>query len=217
VPIVFTIVSEPVAQGIVPGLAHPGGNITGFTYLESTIGAKWLGLLKEIAPQVARVALMFNPEAGAQSRLFYQSIQTATSRFSVESSTALVHEPSDIERVMEELGRATGWGIVCSADPFIYSNRKLIIELAARHRLPTIYGIPGSSAEGGLIYYCVDIVDSYRKAAVYVDRILRGEKPGDLPVQQPTKFQMNINVKTATALGLTVPNTLLVSADEVVD
>jgi putative ABC transport system substrate-binding protein len=216
-PIVFTIVSEPVAQGIVPSLAHPGGNLTGFTYLESTIGAKWLELLKEIAPRVARVALMFNPQAGAQSRLFYQSIEGAAPRFAVEATMAPVHATADIEKVMESFGREPGGGIICSADPFNYSNRALIIELAARHGLPAIYGIPGTAAEGGLIYYCVDIVDSYRKAAAYVDRILRGERPGDLPVQQPTKFQMAINVKTATALGLTVPNTLLVSADEVIE
>jgi putative ABC transport system substrate-binding protein len=215
VPIVFAIVSDPVAQGIVTNLARPGGNITGFTYLELTIGAKWLELLKEIAPSVRRVALMFNPESSPYSRLYFQSIETAKSTFAVAPFIAAVRAPADIEQTMTRLGTEAGSGVIVSPDAFNYTNRKLIIELAARHRVPAIYGIPGTAAEGGLLYYCVDIVDSYRKAAAYVNRILRGEKPADLPVQQPTKFEMTINGKTATALGLPVPNTLLVSADEV--
>jgi len=183
--------------GRAPSLAHPGGNITGFSYLESTIGAKWVELLKEIAAPLAQVALVFNPESSPYSRLFLQSIEAAAPSLAVKAIAAPVREPADLEQAVARLVREPGSGAIFSADGFIYTNRKLIIELAARYRLPAIYGIPGTAAEGGLIYYCVDTVDSYRKAAVYVDRILRGEKPGDLPVQQPTQFQLSVNRKTA--------------------
>jgi putative ABC transport system substrate-binding protein len=217
VPIVFAAVTDPVAQGIVTNLARPAGNITGFTYLEQTLGAKWLELLKEIAPSVKRVALMFNPESSPYSRLFFQSMERAMSKLAVEAFIAAVRSPSDIEQAMTRLGGQAGSGVIVSADSFNSINSKLIIDLAARHRVPAIYGVAGTAADGGLLYYCVDIVESYRKAAGYVDRILRGEKPADLPVQQPTKFQMSINRKTAAALGLPVPNALLVSADEVIE
>jgi ABC-type uncharacterized transport system substrate-binding protein len=217
VPIVFAFVTDPVGQGIVPNLAHPGGNMTGFSYFEPAVGSKWLELLKEIAPAITRVALMFNPVSSPYSPLYYKSIATAAPKFAVEPVTAVVHELADIEQVMTKFGREPGSGIIVSPDAFLYQNRKLVIELAARHHLPAIYGLPGTAAEGGLIYYVVDIVDLSRKAAAYIDRILRGEKPADLPVQQPTKFDMTINLKTASALGLTVPNTLLVSAEEVIE
>jgi putative tryptophan/tyrosine transport system substrate-binding protein len=215
VPIVFAFVTDPVGQGIVTNLAHPSSNITGFSYFEPTIASKWLELLTEIAPLINRVALMFNPVSSPYSPLYYQSIAAAAPTRVVKTVTVLVRDLSDIEQVMTKLGHEQGNGIIFSPDAFLYQNRALIIELAARHRLPAIYGLPGTAAEGGLIYYVVDIVDLCRKAAAYIDRILRGEKPGDLPVQQPTKFEMTINLKTAKALGLTVPNTLLVSADEV--
>jgi putative ABC transport system substrate-binding protein len=215
VPIVFAIVSEPATQGIVQSIARPGANITGFSYLEPTIGAKWLDLLKEIAPRVNRVALMFNPASSPYSRLYYQTIAEASAKFGVETSVALLYERAEIERTMTMLAREPGTGLIVSPDAFNYTNRALIIELAARLQLPAAYGIPGTAAEGGLIYYCVDIVESYRLAVNYVDRILRGEKPADLPVQQPTKFAMTINAKTAKALGLAVPLTLQVAADEV--
>jgi putative ABC transport system substrate-binding protein len=215
VPIVFAFVTDPVGQGIVTNLARPSSNITGFSYFEPTIASKWLALLTEIAPPIRRVALMFNPVSSPYSSLYYQSIAAAAPKHMVEPVTALVRDLSDIEQIMTKLGHELGNGIIFSPDAFLYQNRKLIIELAARHRLPAIYGLPGTAAEGGLIYYVVDIVDLCRKAAAYIDRVLRGEKPADLPVQQPTKFEMTINLKTAKALGLTVPNTLLVSADEV--
>ena len=217
VPIVFAFVTDPVGQGLVPNLAHPGGNITGFSYFEAAVGTKWLELLKAIAPAVARVSVMFNPVSSPYSHLYYQSIATAAPKFAVETAKELVREPADIEQVMTRLGREPGSGVIFSADAFLYTNSKLVIELAARHRLPAIYGSPGTAADGGLLYYCVDIVDLWRKATAYVDRILRGVKPADLPVQQPTKFEMTINLKTAKALGLAVPNTLLVSADEVIE
>jgi putative tryptophan/tyrosine transport system substrate-binding protein len=217
VPVVFITVSEPVSQGIVASLSRPGGNLTGFSYLEPTIGAKWLELLKEIAPRVNRVALMFNPSSSPYSRLFYQTIEAATSKFAVQASMALVHDPSEIEPVIAMHGREPGGGLIVSADAFNLANRKLIVELAARHRVPAIYGMPGLASEGGLIYYNVEVTDQYRSAARYVDRILRGEKPADLPVQQPTRFELRINMQTAKALGLTVPVTLQSAADEVVE
>jgi len=217
VPIVFAFVTDPVGQGLVSNLAHPGDNITGFSYFEPGVGAKWLELLKEIAPAVARVAVIFNPVSSPYSPLYYQSIVMAAPKFAVETATELVREPADIEQVMTRIGREPNSGVIFSADAFLYTNNRLVIELAARHRLPAVYGSPGTAADGGLLYYCVDIVDLWRKAAAYVDRILRGEKPADLPVQQPTKFDMTINLKTAKALGLTVPKTLLVSADEVIE
>jgi putative ABC transport system substrate-binding protein len=216
-PIVFAFVTDPIGQGIVPNLAHPGGNMTGFSYFEPGVGAKWLEILKEIAPGIARASLIFNPVSSPYSPLYYQSIVAAAPKLGVEPATVLVHDLADVEQVLARLGREPGNGVVFSADAFIYNNRKLVIELAAQHRVPAIYGLPGTAAEGGLIYYSVDIVDLCRKAAAYVDRILRGEKPADLPVQSPTKYEMTINLRTAMALGLNVPSTLLVSADQVID
>jgi ABC-type uncharacterized transport system substrate-binding protein len=214
---VFAFVTDPVGQGIVSNLAHPGGNLTGFSYFEPAVAAKWLELLKEIAPLITRVVFMFNPVSSPYSPLYYESILTAASKFAVEPATAVVYEMADVEQAMIGLGREPGGAIIFSPDAFIYKNRKKVIEVAARHRLPAIYGLPGSAAEGGLIYYVVDIVDLWRKAAAYIDRILRGEKPAELPVQQPTKFELSINLKTAKALGLSVPNTLMASADEVIE
>jgi putative tryptophan/tyrosine transport system substrate-binding protein len=214
VPIVFAVVTEPVTQGIVQSLAHPGGNMTGFAYVEPSMGAKWVELLKDIAPHVTRIALVFNPDASPQSRFFYQSMETIASKLKVQAVMAPVRVTGDIEQAMATIAREPGGGLIISTDTFLYTNRKLIIELAARHRLPAIYGILPAAAEGGLIYYGVDVVDQYRRAAGYVDRILRGAKPADLPVQQPTKFSLTVNAQTAKALGLTVLQTLLVAADD---
>jgi ABC-type uncharacterized transport system substrate-binding protein len=217
VPIVFAFVTDPVGQGIVTNLARPSSNITGFSYFEPAIASKWLELLKEIAPHIRRVGFMFNPISSPYSPLYYESIAVAAPKLAVEPVTALVRDLSDIEQTMTKFMHEQGSGVIFSPDAFLYQNRKLLIELAARHRLPAMYGLPGTAAEGGLIYYVVDIVDLCRKAATYIDRILRGEKVADLPVQQPTKFEMTINLKTAKALGLIVPNTLLVTADEVIE
>jgi putative ABC transport system substrate-binding protein len=217
VPVVFITVSEPVSQGIVASLSRPGGNLTGFSYLEPTIGAKWLELLTAIAPGVNRVALMFNPSSSPYSRLFYQTIKAATSKFAVQAFMALVHDASEIEPIIAMLGREPGGGLIVSADAFNLANRKLIMDLAARHRVPAIYGFPALAAEGGLIYYNVEFIDQYRSAAGYVARILRGEKAGDLPVQQPARFELRINMQTAKSLGLDVPPTLLALADEVIE
>ena len=217
VPVVFITVSEPVSQGIVASLSRPGGNLTGFSYLEPAIGAKWLELLTAIAPGVNRVALMFNPSSSPYSRLFYQTIEAATSKFAVQAFMALVHDASEIEPIIAMLGREPGGGLIVSADAFNLANRKLIMDLAARHRVPAIYGFPALAAEGGLIYYNVEFIDQYRSAAGYVARILRGEKAGDLPVQQPARFELRINMRTAKSLGLDVPPTLLALADEVIE
>jgi putative ABC transport system substrate-binding protein len=217
VPVVFAIVTEPVALGIVRSLSHPGGNLTGFTYMEPTIGAKWLELLKEIAPHVTRIALLFNPDSSPYSQLYFQAIEAAAPKFAVHSVAAPVRETGGIEQVMTMLAREPDGGLILSPDAFIYTNRELIIELAARHRLPAIYGIPSTAADGGLIFYCVDIVDSYRQATVYVDRILHGDNPADMPVRQPSKFSLTINATTAKALGLTIPLRLQLAADEVIE
>jgi putative ABC transport system substrate-binding protein len=198
VPVVFVGVSEPMAQGFVQTLVRPGGNMTGFSYLEPTLGGKWVDLLKEIAPQVGRVALVFNPDTSPYSRLFYPSIEAAALRFAVQAQMALVHDIGEVEQVITALGREPGGGLIFSPDAFTHTNRASIIELAARHRLPAIYGIPSTAAEGGLIFYGVDLSDQYRLAAGYVDRIVRGDKPADLPVQQPIKFSLTINGKTVT-------------------
>ena len=191
--------------------------MTGFSYLEPTIGAKWLELLTAIAPGVNRVALMFNPSSSPYSRLFYQTIEAATSKFAVQAFMALVHDASEIEPIIAMLGREPGGGLIVSADAFNLANRKLIMDLAARHRVPAIYGFPALAAEGGLIYYNVEFIDQYRSAAGYVARILHGEKAGDLPVQQPARFELRINMQTAKSLGLHVPPTLLALADEVIE
>jgi putative ABC transport system substrate-binding protein len=204
-----------MAQNFVQSLAHPGGNTTGFSYLEPTVGAKWLELLKEIAPGIKRAAYIFSPKASPYAPPFYKSIQAAAAKLALETVMAPVREPAEIEPIMAGLGADSG--VIFNADAFILTNRKLTVDLAARYRLPALYGIPATAADDGLIYYGLDILDQYREAVAYVDRILKGEKPADLPIQQPTKFQYRINLKTAKALGLTVPNTILVSAEEVIE
>jgi putative tryptophan/tyrosine transport system substrate-binding protein len=214
-PIVFVAVAEPVAQGFVQSLAHPGGNTTGFSYLEPTVGAKWLELLKEIAPGVKRVAYVFSPNASPYAPLFYKSIENAAGKLSVETIMAPAVQPAELDSILAGLGPAGG--VIFNADAFVLTNRRAAIDLAALYRVPAIYGIPTSAAEGGLIYYRLDFLDLYRQAVAYVDRILKGDKPADLPVQQPTKFNFEINLKTAKVLGLEVPPTLLARADEVIE
>ena len=218
VPIVFAIVTEPVAQGIVESLAHPGGNLTGFSYLEPTVAAKWLELLMQIAPHLTHVALMFNPASSPYSKLFFQSIETATSRFAVQAVMAPVHDVNEVEQLIAMLGSKPGSGMIVAAEGFNFANRRPIIELNARYRLPAIYPDFDSATNGGLIQYSFDFAAQYGGPIVfYVDRILRGTKPADLPVQQPAKFELVINMKTAKALGLTVPQSLLAVADDVIE
>jgi putative tryptophan/tyrosine transport system substrate-binding protein len=217
IPIVFVVVSEPVTQGFVQSLSHPGGNLTGFSYLEPSLGAKWLELLKEIAPRVVRVATMFNPETAPNATSFFRSVQAAAPTFAAKLIESPIRDPEQIEEAMVKLAREPGGGLIFLPDVFIGLHRKAIIERAAYYGLPAIYSFPNYATEGGLISYGVDIGDLYRRSAKYVDRILRGAKPGDLPVEQPTKFELVINLKAAKALGLKVPDKLLVAADEVVE
>jgi putative ABC transport system substrate-binding protein len=216
VPTVFTLVTEPVAQGFVESLAHPGGNITGFSYLAPTVGGKWLELLKEISPLVARVAFIINPPSSPYGGLFYGSVEVAAAKYAVQTMLVPVHEPAEFEPVMAKLGREPGGGLIVDPDTFMSIHRKLIVELAARHRLPAVYNRRSFATDGGLASYGVDDIQHFRQVAAYLDRILRGEKPADLPVQQPTKFELVINRNTAKPLGLTVPQTLLATADEVI-
>ena len=217
IPIIFTGASEPVSLGFVASLANPGGNTTGFTNLEPSVGGKWLELLKEIAPNVTHVAVLFNPATNPAFPLFYRSIEAAAPKFAVETIMTPVGEAADIEAVMTKLGREPGSGLIVPPDTFLNNHNKLIVELAARNRLPATYPFEHYAAAGGLVAYGPDIPDEFRRAAAYVDRIFRGERPGDLPVQQPINFELVINIKTAKALGLTVPQNLLVGADEVIE
>jgi putative tryptophan/tyrosine transport system substrate-binding protein len=216
VPIVFTGVSEPVTQGIVASLARPGGNTTGFTNLEPSIGSKWVELLKEIAP-IMRVAVMFNPASTSAAAEFIQSVGAAAAKLHLEMVEARVDDAAEIEPVLTKLGRESSVGLILPPDSFTGFHHKLIIELAGRFRLPAIYPFGYFAAAGGLASYGPDVTDQFRRAADYIDRIFRGEAPGDLPVQQPTKFELVINLKTAKALGLTVPDKLLVAADQVIE
>jgi putative ABC transport system substrate-binding protein len=217
IPIVFMTVSEPVALGFVASLARPGGNITGFTNIEPTFGAKWLELLREMAPRVTRFAVMFNPDTSTIGARISQSAETAAQKFAVELVGARVRQPADVAMAIEMLAREQRGGLIVAPDGFTQNHRKLILDLAARHQLPAIYAYRYFAADGGLMSYGADVLNQFRQAAGYLDRILRGEKPADLPVQQPVKFELVINMKTAKALGLIVPLTLQVAADEVIE
>ena len=216
VPILFIAVSEPVAQGFVASLAHPGGDITGFSNLEPTLGAKWLDLLKQVAPQVTRIAFIYNP-ANPGTKVTLQSTQSAAKQFSFDVLDVPVRDIAEIEAGIEGLAREPGGALLIPPDPFTVGHRKRIVELAARDRLPLVSALRSFADEGGLLAYGVYIPELFRQAAGYVGRILRGEKPGDLPVQQPTKFELVVNLRTARALGLTVPDKLLALADDVVE
>jgi putative tryptophan/tyrosine transport system substrate-binding protein len=219
-PIVFVAVTDPVVQGFVASMARPGGNLTGFTPFEFSIGGKWLDLLKQVAPDLARVAVMYNPETSPQSKFFMPAITTAARSLGVEATAAEVQKTGDIEPAIASLARQPNGGLILPTDTFTDLRNPLIVELALRHHLPTIRGQSGDFVRGGgLMYYGVTTAttaEQMRQAGGYVDRILRGTKPGDLPIQRATKFDLFINLKTAKALGLTVPETLLATADEVI-
>jgi putative tryptophan/tyrosine transport system substrate-binding protein len=218
IPIVFAGISDPVGAGFVASLARPGGNITGFINIESTIGGKWLELLTEIEPTIKRVAMMFNPDTAPGGGSYYLPAFEAAARLSkVEPITAPVHSDAEIETVMTSLARDAGGGLVVQSDGFMQVHRTQIILLAARNKIPVISDAVIPAKEGGLLSYGADFRDIFRRSASYVDRILRGETPGGLPVQVPTKFEMTVNLKTAEALGLSVPQSILVRADEVIE
>jgi putative ABC transport system substrate-binding protein len=216
VPIVFAQVADPVGSGFVASLARPGGNITGFALFEYAIGAKWLELLKQIAPQVIRVAIIYDP-TNRESEEYLPVIETAARSFGVQVSTSAVRNTGEIERAIEGFAREPNGGVIPLPGPLMAVRRDLIISLTTRHRLPSVYGFRYYPIGGGLASYGVDSLDLYRRAASYVDRILRGEKPGDLPVQQASKFELVINLNTAKALGLEIPVSLLARTDEVIE
>ena len=216
VPIVFTIVTDPVGTGLVDGLSRPGGNATGFTQFEYSLSGKWLELLKEIAPGVTRVAVLRDPAVSAGTGQF-GAIQTAAPSFGVELSPVNVHDAVAIERAVTAFAHSGNGGLIVTTSASVLAHRDLIIRLAARHKLPAVYYAPFWVTGGGLASYGPDYVDQYRRAAGYVDRILKGEKPADLPVEAPTKYELAINLKTAKALGLTVPPTLLARATDVIE
>jgi putative ABC transport system substrate-binding protein len=216
VPIVFVNTPDPVGAGYVKSLARPGGNATGFLLFEYSIGAKWLDLLKQIAPEVNRVAVLRDATISAGLGQ-YGAVQSAAASFGVEASAIDLRDVSEIERDIAAFATTPGGGLIVSASPVATRHRDLIVKLAARHKLPAIYYERFFVAEGGLISYGPNIVDQYRRAPGYVDRILRGEKPADLPVQAPTKYELVINLKTAKALSLDVPNTLIGRADQLIE
>jgi putative ABC transport system substrate-binding protein len=216
VPVVFAGVADPVGAGFVDSLARPGGNATGFTSYEYSMSGKWLDLLKEVAPGVKRVGVLRDPAISAGTGQF-GAIQTAAPSFGVELIPINVHDAVEIERGVTAFARSGNGGLIVTTSALVLAHRDMIIALAARHKLPAVYYARFLVAGGGLASYGPDYVDQYRRAAGYVDRILKGEKPADLPVEAPTKYELVINLKTAKALGLTVPPTLLARADEVIE
>jgi putative ABC transport system substrate-binding protein len=217
VSIVFTQVSDPVGQGFVSNLAHPGGNLTGFTSFEFSIGTKWLEALKQTAPHVTRVLLMFNPQSAPFAELFLGPVEAAAPHLSVAPIRAAVRDTTDVDRVFDALAGESNAGLMVLPDISMTNYREAIVALAARHRVPAIYPFRYFAVSGGLMSYGTDLGEVSWRAASYVDRILKGEKPGDLPVQAPTKYELVINLKTAKALGLDVSPTLLALADEVIE
>jgi ABC-type uncharacterized transport system substrate-binding protein len=217
IPIVFTQVTDPVAQGLVESLVRPSGSITGFTIFEPEIGGKLAQVLKEIAPATAHAAVIFNPDTAPYYKLYMSSIEAAAASSAMKAFEAPAHNRAEIEAAISALAREPAGGVIVMSDGFTVIHRDLIIALAARYRLPAAYPFRFFVADGGLISYGVDLRDMQRRAAIYVDRILKGAKPVDLPVQQPTKFEFIINLKTAKALGLEIPPTLLARADEVIE
>jgi putative ABC transport system substrate-binding protein len=217
IPIVFVGVSDPIGSGFVASFARPGGNVTGFIVVEPTMAGKWLELLKEIAPRVNRVALLFNPATAPYAEYYLNSFKAAAASFAVEAFAAPVSATSELESAIAAQARAPNGGLVVMPDTFTNAHRAEITSLAARYRLPAVYAFRFFAELGGLLSYGVDLVDSYPRAATYADRILKGAKPSELPVQAPVKFELVINIKTAKALGLDVPIHLQQRADEVIE
>jgi putative tryptophan/tyrosine transport system substrate-binding protein len=217
IPIVFTVVSDPVGSGFVAALPRPGGNITGFSHTDGGLGGKWLTLLKEIAPDIKRAGIMFNPDtAPSGGKFFLDSFEAGATVLGVEPVTLPVRSDGEIETAIASLGRERV-ALALMDDSYMAVHYPTVIAATARNRVPAIFVVPEFVRNGGLLFYGADITDIFRRAAGYVDRILRGEKPADLPVQLPTKFEMAINLKTAKSLGINVPPALLATADEVIE
>jgi putative ABC transport system substrate-binding protein len=220
IPIVFASVGDPVAAGLVERLDRPSGNVTGFAGADATVGGKWLELLSEIAPGLKRAAIMFNPDINPDLppvSIFMPYIETAARSLRIAPIIAPVHSDVEIEAAIRDIGRERGGGLVVPSDAFTTVHRASIISAAAQNNVPAVYGFSFFGRGGGLLSYGSDAVDMWRRAATYVDRILRGAKPGDLPVQLPTKFEMVLNLKTAKALGLAVPPSIMLRATEVIE
>ena len=217
IPIVFVDVFAPAGQRFVSSLARPGGNITGFSSVEPEIGGKWLGVLKDVAPLLTRVAVIFNPETGPYFPLFLRAIETAAPSFAVKPIATPVHDAADIERAISAFAHDLNGGLIVLPSAFIAVHRQLIFEQAAQHRLPAVYGYRYFAADGGLMSYGVDGHDLFRRSAAYVDLILKGAKPGELPVQTPIKYELIINLRTAKVLGIDVSLQLQQRADEVIE
>ena len=219
VPIVFVQVSDPVEQGFIPNLTRPGANLTGFSAFDFSIGGKWVDLLKQVTPELARIAVLFNPDSAPQTQYFMRSIESAAKVLNVQVDAASLHTINDLETTVRNFVRQPNGGLIVPTGAFAQMHLTRIIETASRHHLPTIGGVRDFAKEGGLLYYGWEgeTADQYRQAAAYVDRILKGAKPGDLPVQRPTKFVLIINMKTAKILGITVPISLLGLADHVIE
>jgi len=215
-PVIFIASGDPVGDGLVESLAHPGSNLTGFAVMEPSLGAKLLGMLKQVAPRLAHVGVLVNPDSVTHKRIV-GLLTAAAPRFAVEILTSPARESADIKRAFAQWGEASDYGLIVPSDPSTNSNRALMIDLAARHRIPAIFALRSAAADGGLMSYGVDIPELFRRAAVYADRILKGEKPADLPVQLPTKFEFIINLKTARTLGFEIPTSLIATADEVIE
>jgi putative tryptophan/tyrosine transport system substrate-binding protein len=217
-PIVFVSVSDPVGDHLVESFARPGGNVTGFTNIEASMSSKWVELLKEIFPQTERAAMIFNPKvAPGQGVYFLQPFESAAATLGLKSFVVPTKDKDEIEPAIASIAHEPNSGLVVNSDVFTSINHKLIVQAVEKHRLPAVYPFSWFPKSGGLISYGTDITDLFRRAAEYVDRILKGQKPADLPVQAPTKFELVINLKTAKAFGVTIPQNLLVAADEVIE
>src|SRR6516164_9215718 len=216
-PIVFVLVADPIGSGFIQNLGHPGGNLTGFSTFESSVGGKWLALLKEAAPGVSRVAMLFKPDTAPFAEGYLRSAQAAAPTVGATVVAAPCGSDADIQSALAARADEGGGGIIGIADTFVADHRDLIVALTAQHRLPAIYGNPIFVQSGGLMVFSPDYVDIYSRAAGYVDRILKGERPGDLPVQEPDKFTLSVNLKAARAIGLNLPQSLVARADEVIE
>lgn len=217
IPIVFTMVSDPVGQGFVENLAHPGGNVTGFSDFNALMAGKWLEMLTQVAPPVARVAVLYNPVTAPYAGLMMDAIRDAAPSFAITAQSAPCHDAAGIQSVIAELAHGERGGLLVLTDIFAIVHRDTILGSAALHRLPTVYFTRSFTMAGGLMSYGIDYADLFIRSAAYIDRILKGASPRELPVQQPTKFELVINLKTAKALGLTVPVSLLGRADELIE
>jgi putative tryptophan/tyrosine transport system substrate-binding protein len=216
IPIIFTFVSDPVGEGFVASIPRPGGNVTGFIVDEPSMGGKWLELLREIAPNVTRVLVPFN-RAASSAEYYLRSLRASAALLGIDASATFVRDISELESVVAAHARAPLGGLVIIPDAYMTGHSREVISLAARYRLPTVYALRYFAEIGGLLSYGNEVLDNFRRAAIYADRIFKGAKPGELPVQAPEKFELVINLKTAKALGLTVPPTLLARADEIIE